>query len=102
VDLVGWQDDEALYLVPEAAHQVVSRFCRDAGEPFPIRRERLQKDLVLEGLAEREEGRYTKIVRVGGRVRRVLWLKRRAVVALLGEDFPPASPVVTGVTGYGE
>jgi hypothetical protein len=99
IDLVGWQDDEGLYLSPEAAHHAVSRYCRDAGEPFPIRRERLQKDLVLDGLAESEDGRYTKTVRVAGRTRRVLALKRPAVVAYLGEDFPFPSPPITGITG---
>ena len=60
-----------------------------------------RKALVPEGLAEVEEKRPTKPARVGGRPRRVLWLRRNAVQALWGEDVPSASPRVTGVTGYG-
>jgi hypothetical protein len=102
VDLLGWQDEDALYLNPEAAYHSVSRYCRDAGEPFSIRRDRLQKDLMLDGVAEVDDGRYTKTTRAGGRTRRVLWLKRPAVVTLLGEDFPSVPPIVTGFTGYTE
>ncbi len=99
-DLIGWQDDEGIYLIPEASHQAVSRFCREAGEPFPVRRERLQKDLALDGLAQCDPGRYTKVERVGGSPRRVLSLKRQAVADLVGEAFP--LPLVTGVTGFAE
>jgi hypothetical protein len=97
-DLVGWQDAEALYLLPEAAHQAVTRFCREAGEPFPVRSERLRRDLAQEGLSECDPGRYTTTARVGGRSRRVLRLRLLAVEALLGEEFP--SPVVTTITGF--
>ena len=31
--LVGWQDEEYLFLKPEAAFHAVSRFARDSGEP---------------------------------------------------------------------
>jgi len=97
--MVGWQDEEGLYLVPEAAHQAVSRFCRDAGEPFPVRRERLQKDLALEGLTECDPGRHTKKIRLGVITRRVLSLKRQVVADQLGEDFP--FPPVPDVPGFG-
>ncbi len=100
MDLVGWQDEEAVFLLPEAAHHAVSRFCRDAGEPMAVRRERLQKDLAMERLTQCDPGRHTKVERVGGSPRRVLSLKRQAVADLLGEDFP--LPPVTGVTGFGE
>jgi hypothetical protein len=99
VDFLGWQDEEALYLLPEAAHMAVARFCRDAGEPFPVRRERLLKDLALEQLAECDAERHTRSARVGGAKRRVVYLKRPEVVALLGEDFPSLSPLVPAVPG---
>ena len=57
---------------------------------------------MLDGVAEVDDGRYTKTTRAGGRTRRVLWLKRPAVVTLLGEDFPSVPPIVTGFTGYTE
>jgi Domain of unknown function (DUF3854) len=98
-DLVGWQDDEALYLIPEAAFGAVSRACRDSNEPFPVRFSRLMRDLTLEGFSECDVGRHTTTAKVAGRSKRVLKLTRAAVTALLGEDFP--SPLVTTVTGFG-
>lgn len=100
--LIGWQDDEFLYLLPDAAFQIVARFARETGEPFPVRANRLRQDLVSEGIAQPDPGRTTATVRLGGRVRRVLRLQRRSVSALLGEDLPGPLPVVTDVTGFGE
>ncbi len=77
----------------------VARFCREAGEPFPVRRDRLLKDLALEGLSECDAERHTRSARVGGVKRRVVCLKRPEAVALLGEDFPPLSPLVPAVPG---
>ncbi|MBI3458453.1 MAG: DUF3854 domain-containing protein [Candidatus Rokubacteria bacterium] len=97
LDLLGWQDDEALYFIPEAAFGAVSRACREAGEPFPVRSTRLLKDLAEERLSECDADRHTTTAKIGGRSKRVLKLTRAAVAALLGEDFP--SPLVTAVTG---
>lgn len=99
--LIGWFDDDTLYLIPEAAFTVVSRCCRDAGEPFPVRESRLRADLCREGLSTPDPGRYTATVRVGGRPRRVLRLDREAVTALLGEEFVTPLPVVAAVAGSG-
>ena len=60
VDFVGWRDDDFLYLLPEATFSAVVRFCRDTAEHFPIRQERLKRDLDKEGISECEPGRYTK------------------------------------------
>jgi hypothetical protein len=96
--LLGWQDDEALYLMPEAAWQAVTRFCREAGEAFPIREERLRRDLDKEGLLlDPDPDRLTSVVRIGPRTRRVLRLRRPEVERIVGEAFP--LPPVTGVTG---
>lgn len=99
VDLLGWQDEEGLYLLPEAALQGVARFCREAGEPFPVRSERLKRDLAKEALTECDPGRHTRVVKIAGRPRRVLSIRRAAAETLLGEAFP--LPVVTEVTGFG-
>ncbi len=99
VDFLGWEDDEGLYLLPEAAHMAVARFCRDAGEPFPVRRERLVKDLALEGLSECTDGRHTRSLTVGGAKRRVLSLRRPEVERVIGETFPTKEPLGTGGTG---
>ncbi|MCZ6625567.1 MAG: hypothetical protein O7B35_15290, partial [Deltaproteobacteria bacterium] len=87
-DFVGWYDDEMLYLLPEAAFMAVSRFCRDAGEPFSIRLERLKRDLAEEGFSEKDQGRLTTTVRINNKTRRVLKLKIKTVESLLGEEFP--------------
>jgi hypothetical protein len=99
-DLLGWQDDDGLYLLPDAAFAAIARFCREGGTPFPTSQDRLRRDLDKEGLLEGGPGRYTKPVRVGGKVRRVLVLKRAAVETRLGEEFPDPLPLVTDVTSY--
>jgi hypothetical protein len=97
-NLLGWQDDETMYLMPEASWQAVTRFCRDAGEVFPIREERLRRDLDKEGvLLDPDPARLTSVVRIGPRTRRVLRLRRPEVERIVGEAFP--LPPVTGVTG---
>jgi hypothetical protein len=81
--------------MPEAAHHQVARFCRDAGESFPLRQDRTYKDLVKEGLAEGEHEHNTRAARVGGKLRRVVSLDLAKIEALLGVPFtvPEAGPV---------
>ena len=97
--IVGWQDEDFVYLIPDAAFQAVARFCRDSGEFFPVRSERLFRDLNREGLSECNEGRNTTTVRLGGQVRRVVKVRRADAEALLGEALPGAATDVTTVTG---
>jgi hypothetical protein len=86
---IGWQDDECLYLQPETTWRAVTTFCRETGEPFPVREDRLRRDLVKEGLmSQPPEGRYTNNVRCGGRKRVVFRIDRKAAEAILGEAFP--------------
>ena len=87
-------------MIPDAVFAAVGHFCRDSGEAFPVRQERLLRDLSREGLSECGPGRYTNTVRLGGHVRRVLKLSREAVNGVLGEEIVPAG--VTTVTGFGE
>jgi hypothetical protein len=85
---IGWRDDEHLYLLPDATYKEVNRFCRDEGEPFPVREKRIRKDLLLQKISEPDAGRTTASVNVGGKTRRVLRLRRAVVEKLLGEEFP--------------
>ena len=85
VTLIGWYDNESIYLIPEAGFQSVARFCRETGEPLPVRQGRLLRDLSQQGLSECSAGRHTITARVGGRPRRVLHLKRREIERLLDE-----------------
>lgn len=99
-DFLGWYDDDSLYLIPNAAFQSVTRFCRQSEDPFCVRRERLFRDLRREGLTECECGRTTANVRIGIGTRRVLKLTRAAVENLLGETIPlEAVPAVPGFGG---
>ncbi len=98
--LIGWHDEEAIYLMPEASFKEVARFCRESGEPFPVRETRLKRDLSRENISECDPGRYTITVKVGGRAQRVLRLRRLAVDSLLGVDFEVPSPLVTTVTTF--
>ena len=107
VTLVGWYDNESIYLIPEAGFQSVARFCRETGEPLPVRQGRLLRDLSQQGLSECSPGRHTTTARVGGRPRRVLHLKRRAIEHLLDEKVAISSEelnvtAVTDVTGFGD
>ncbi len=95
---VGWEDDQFLYLQAEAAFQAVSRFCRDAGEAFPVSQGKLRRDLVRERIAQPDPGRLTAMVRLGRSPRRVLRLCRSAVEEVLGEAFPTSLPGVSGVS----
>jgi hypothetical protein len=86
--LVGWHDEEFIYLLADASYQSVLRFCREAGESFPVRRDRLLHDFNREGVSECAEGRNTTTATVGGQKRRVLKLRRDRAEALLGEALP--------------
>ena len=86
-DLLGWFDEETLYLIPEASFMAVSRFCRETTEPLPIRQERLKKDLAEEKVSECDPGRLTATVRIGGKTKRVLRLKIAVIETLIGEAF---------------
>ena len=98
-DLLGWQDDHALYLLPEAVWHAFGRYCRETGDVFPIREDRLKRDLVKEGVSECDPGRLTTTVKIAGRTRRVLRLHRGKAEALVSQEFP--SPLVTAVTSSG-
>ncbi|MDP2601894.1 MAG: hypothetical protein Q8S00_04795 [Deltaproteobacteria bacterium] len=89
VDFLGWFDAEWLYLMPEATFAAVVRFCRDSGEHFPIRQERLKKDLAKNCISECHASRLTATARIGGHIKRVLKLNIEKVESTAG---------VTGVT----
>ena len=91
VDFIGWFDADWLYLLPEAAFLSVVRFCRDSGEHFPIRQERLRKDLVKAGISKTDTGRLTASARIDGQTKRVLQINIQAVEELLS---------ITGITTY--
>ena len=82
-EFIGWHDAEWLYLLPEATFAVVVRFCRDTGEIFPIRQERLKKDLAKAGISKTDSGRLTASAWIGGHTKRVLQINAMEVEKLL-------------------
>ena len=98
--MVGWQDEDFLYLMPDAAFNAVARFCRESGEFFPVTRERLLRDLNKEGFSDCSEGRNTATVTLGGRKSRVAKLSRERVETLLGEVIPYGN-LTPGTAGTG-
>jgi len=101
---IGWYDGEGIYLLSEATFAAISRFCRESGEPFAVRQDRLKRNLAEQGVSVCDPGRLTAMVRVGGcgaNPRRVLQLGRSAVEAILGEEFDVPFPVSTVSTVSG-
>ena len=93
--LVGWQDKDFIYLLPDASFQAVAQFCKEAGEFFPVRSERLIRDFNREEVSECTAGRNTATANVGGQKRRVLKLRRDRAETLLGEALPGSLDSVT-------
>jgi len=98
-DLIGWADEDFLYLLPEAAYRTVVTYCRESGAPFAMSLERLRRDFQKDEVSECEEGRHTIKVRVGHQTKRVLKLHRGVVERLIDQEFP--APSVPDVPTYG-
>lgn len=96
---IGWFDSSFFYLIPGATYAAVSRFCRDAGDTFPINDQTLRQALVKEKIAEHDDGHRTMPVRFAMGTRRVLRLYRRALSVLIDAEFPDPDGSVTAVTG---
>jgi len=59
-DLLGWSDEDFLYLFAEASYQRVAKFCREAGGYFPLKSGALHKALKEKGfLIPDGDGRLT-------------------------------------------
>jgi hypothetical protein len=94
VTLIGWEDETAIYLNPDAAFKAVAQACRESGEPFATRQKMLARDFQQEKLLRQVEsnGRATITKRLGGRVQRVFALDRARVERLLEIELPPTLP----------
>lgn len=96
-EILGWVDDESVYLLPELSYRAVSTFARESNHPFTTSLDRLRRDFAKEGLSQCEAGRNTTTVRIGGKSRRVLKLDRSAVERAIEHDLP-----ITTITGVQE
>jgi len=50
-EMLGWGDEDWIYLLGEATLSYIQRYCRQAGDPFPLNRNAFYKGLVDKGLA---------------------------------------------------
>lgn len=87
VPLLGWANDRALLLIPDAAYGAVQGALRQAGRPLQVDLERLMRSLVEDGVALHDrDGRVRKAVKVAAKHRRVLYLIRERCAALMGDE----------------
>ena len=96
---LGWSDGPFVYLLPDAVFGVVSRACRDAGEPFPVRQAALAAALDREGHTECASERHSKVERLGGKHRRVWKLRRASLDAVASPHDECEDDDVPDVTG---
>jgi hypothetical protein len=87
-EILGWFDEESLYLLPEAAFRAVAEFSKESGEPFPIKDIRLRRDLKNEGITETDSDHMTATVRIGEKTKRVLKLNRAKIKTHIDQDLP--------------
>jgi len=83
-ELLGWIEDSTIYLIPEAAYKVVTKFCRGQAEPFLISKTEILRRLErCKILIPFENGERTKSIYCGGlnhRVAQIIisaWIKVR-------------------------
>jgi len=75
-ELLGWYDDDYIYLLPEASYHLVARYLREEGRHFPVRETTLRKYLEEEGYLDRGTTRHkTSTIRDGTKVRRALRIR---------------------------
>ena len=79
-ELLGWYDDDYVYILAGAAYNRVARFLRDEGRHFPVKKRTLRKHLADEGYLMRgQDGRYTDVVLIDNKTQRVLRIHRDKV-----------------------
>jgi len=78
--LLGWQDDNRLYLIPETTYNLVASFCRQEGRAFPLKQAALYKKLIEDDIMLSGTSRSTQLVRIDGAVQRVMVVQRPKVL----------------------
>ena len=78
---IGYDDSDYFYLISDAAHKAVRRFCEEQGETFSISKNGLIKALAEEKLIETGD-KNTKVIKVGTKTIRVIVLKKREANAI--------------------
>jgi hypothetical protein len=83
-ELLGWYDDDYLYILPGASYNRVARFLRDESATLSVKKPTLAKYLLEEGLLVSDADGKTELLRVGSEVRRVWRLARHKVQETTG------------------
>lgn len=84
-NLVGYQDENYIYLLKDAAHKAVRKLCDEQGENFSISSSALLTELENDGLLERApNGERTRSVKVGGTNKRLALLFKSKVEEVVG------------------
>ncbi|MGQ9622317.1 MAG: hypothetical protein ACUVTO_02540 [Candidatus Caldatribacteriaceae bacterium] len=78
--LLGWVDEECVYLLLDASYRAVCEYLRFEG--FPIRERTLRENLMTEGWLISNDGRSSNVVRAEGRIQRVISIPRAKLMAL--------------------
>lgn len=74
---IGYEDENYYYLMLDASHKAVKRLCGEQDEGFAISAKSLAKALADEGLIEPgDNGTNTRTMRFGGRLKRVMLLRK--------------------------
>jgi hypothetical protein len=71
-ELIGYQDQDFVYLLPEAVYKAVANFCRSQGQLFSWNPLAVKRDLDRLGLLFHPEGRLTDFIRFADGQARVL------------------------------
>ncbi len=79
-ELIGWQDEEYLYLLPSATYHRVAAYSKTEGGFFPVKPNTLYRDLQADGYLVPIRGEHTGIARVaGGEAKRVMKLTKSKI-----------------------
>jgi hypothetical protein len=79
-EMLGWFDDDCLYLLPGVSYTRIARHFRDQGSLFPVSQGTLRKGLKEAGWLLEKEGRTTPGVWLEGKMQRVMVLRKAALM----------------------
>ena len=82
-EMIGWFDEDHLYLLPEASYNLVAKHFRERGQVFPLREQTLRKHLdeagILIAVDEDGQRRRTQSLSMQGKSQRVMVLLRSKI-----------------------
>ena len=73
---IGYEDDTYYYLIPSISHKLVKKLCDEQGELFSVSEKTLLKHLDEDGFIEISKSSRTKLLRIGDKVQRFIWIKK--------------------------